>query len=392
MMKEWAITRSVVVPRAARKWDLIAAARRGTLVADAGSSPRGRGCPPGRGSGERWPSHLDEASRGSQPGFRAATLSSGPKSGPSTPQRVGEGLEVRAAEALRDARRSRPPALDGEQRGHRRELEGRGQRIGVGLEADGQLESRASPPARAPKLGVVLQDRHDGRQGCGGDGCGPRRAAPRVWSCSPGGRSGRAPGRATRPREAAARRPRVGERRASGNAPAVRGTLRPPRSRRATRCGMTPAAWPRSSRVCTARRPALAAVEGHLVDPHPDEAVGDAASPSRARSSWRTRGPAAGGRGSSARVSRTRRVRRAISSGPRSRRTALPPRGSGRPVSAFHQAPRSSTLWRPWPPKVSWPSWMMRPTSARPARTSSRIRSKGTTRVSTPGAKSWSAR
>ena len=49
--------------------------------------------------------------------------------------------------------------------------------------------------------------------------------------------------------------------------------------------------------------------------------------------------------------------------GPRCR-----PAGSGRPVSSFHQAPRSSTLCRPWPPYVSWPSWMIRPTSARPAR------------------------
>ena len=42
-------------------------------------------------------------------------------------------------------------------------------------------------------------------------------------------------------------------------------------------------------------------------------------------------------------------------------------------------------MCRPWPPKVSWPSWMIRPTSARPARTSSRILSKGTTRVCDAG-------
>ena len=82
---------------------------------------------------------------------------------------------------------------------------------------------------------------------------------------------------------------------------------------------------------------------------------------------------------------------RPIRSGPRSRRTTLPPSGSGRPVSSFHQRPRSTTSVRPSSPNVSCPSWIRSPASNSPARTASWIRSNGIGRVATPGAQSRSA-
>src|SRR6266540_2524385 len=67
-------------------------------------------------------------------------------------------------------------------------------------------------------------------------------------------------------------------------------------------------------------------------------------------------------------------------SSPRSRRATLIPSGSGNPVSSSHHSPRSIDFSRPSDGYVSCPSWMSRPASARPSRTSSRILSKGRTR------------
>ena len=67
----------------------------------------------------------------------------------------------------------------------------------------------------------------------------------------------------------------------------------------------------------------------------------------RARSAWRGRAPPRGGRGRTRSSGRARGRCGRCGPAPRSRRTTLPPSGSGRPVSSFHQRPRSTTSRQP---------------------------------------------
>ena len=124
--------------------------------------------------------------------------------------------------------------------------------------------------------------------------------------------------------------------------------LRPRRSRRSTRFGMTPASKPRSRKVCTACRPRSPISTVMSLTHIPTNRSATPGSIPRAKLIAYS---SACGRWASEcfTVSRTRRVRRAIISGPRSRRTALPPSGRGRPVSSFHHAPRSSSLTQALP-------------------------------------------
>jgi hypothetical protein len=124
-------------------------------------------------------------------------------------------------------------------------------------------------------------------------------------------------------------------------AKARRGGLRRRRSRAARACGTTPASKPRSRKTRTASRPRSPISTVMSLTHIPTKRSATAGSIPRAKLIAYSR--ACGRWASECRtVSRTRRVSRAIISGPRSRRTALPPSGRGSPVSSFHHAPRSS--------------------------------------------------
>ena len=187
--------------------------------------------------------------------------------------------------------------------------------------------------------GVVLEHRDD--RGA--------RAAAGVWIRSTNGRVRRVVAQSRWPtRISAGRRPRPcssgrctpsrsGSEMARERVAAARSgsaTSRRPRSRRARGAGSRPASWPRSSSSWTARRPRSPHVDRHLVDPHPDEAVRDARVHAAREAHRVGQRVLRDGRASSATVSRTRpREARHQRPRPRSRRTALPPSGRGRPVS-----------------------------------------------------------
>ena len=240
-----------------------------------------------------------EACFGIQPGRNAGTWSSGVKRGPSTPQCARRGT-ARASRS-NPAGRAKDPAAGrrgasvgtATRRGRRRAHKARA-RGGSGR-AQAQLGSQ-----RSRRRDLVLQDQERRSHACGAGGCARRRAASGAsWSS----RRGRSAPSASASRQAAAsgwtdpvevREPQL------GNAPVERAeaaTARPRRSRRSTRFGMTPGSKPRSRKSCTARRPRSPS-RWSCRSPTSRRSGRRRPGPCRARSSWRTRAPAAGARAS----------------------------------------------------------------------------------------------
>ena len=243
-----------------------------------GTGSRARSRRAGQGAHQRQGQQRDghvtstEAS-GHSTGRVAGALSSGAKSGPSTPRRAAKPsrssrLKPSTAVAIRPSRftrksvgtTSRPSAAASgirirfEQDGQSRPSSARGRRRVSGRPAGPRGPWTSRPPpvdavhegqGQARGLAVAVADEDE-------------RGAPAHAADS--GRSAAGEGRAATG---------AGTVRTGALAPQAATKSRPPR------CGMTPAAWPRSSSFCTARRPRSPQSRVISFTHMPDEAVGD---------------------------------------------------------------------------------------------------------------------